>query len=102
MPVGFEVYAPTGRRKLGTDTAFASIIGISQIGGEGSAQSGSFVVPRFALGEPFFFMLSGQTADIDGYSPSVWISGGSIYWSYRSPLTASYARPIVQILYGIT
>lgn len=79
--------------------------GILNIGGAGTAQSGTLVDDRFLMGEPFYFITkptgaSSNAATHDDVEVS--IQGNVMTWRYpRADNSVQSYRPLSNILYGI-
>lgn len=83
---------------LDTDTVVVTLLGSVNIGGAGSAASGTITDPLFSANAEIFAHLLMRTTSVNtgDVLPTISIGSGVINWSYPATL-----RPEATILYGL-
>lgn len=93
MPAGFETYNGGGQILSSYTSRLSRVLGTATLGTGG----GSFAVPGFALGAPFFQFVDANF-QYTGQLPRVDLSSSGLTWGYyKDPL----ARIAVSIIYGV-
>lgn len=101
MPAGYQQWDASGNLILDTSTIVGRFFGKINIGGAGSAKTGSVTNAKFSQGTPFYVAVNTLGVDVEGYGVVITFSGNTMTWTYPQAGNTGPERPNATIVYGV-